>query len=826
MATRSRRDTDAMKRGFTLVLGLGGTGVRVASRLKAFAAGSGVDSSSLRILAIGQDQDWPLQDEPEALSLTRNECFRLSGEAARTIGRHAANWQPHLSWLRSPGLRQLDEISAGGAGEQRWLGRLGFFAADREIQDAIRTSLTFGGRHPRGIMLVCAAGGGTGSGLLADITYLLERVAKGVPRLLYLLLPSVTDRERTLANSYAVLRELFHLKYQTVGFQAKYLHIGDLDVPAHSCEAWSRIYLFRRSISERLRFDRTVDRMVFSLAAQLEVRLYGEALAEAQREVALGEVDREFEGRESRCFSTCGAFLKGELPGQIPVSRSGVQTEIPGEPNPADPAQQPLTNGLGPTAAQKKRLYEVQVGRAISAAVDRLVADVEERTLQLPEISREAKPEGLQKVAEEVGALARIVDTSEPRQAPILDALNSWPAAWQEVQRGGQEYLANFSAEEVEQGEPARIAEEARAERNSTEGILLTREPGYADLLARWKVLLAQGSEGRGSPHQQQIGIEDCCNALRALVRRPEFRADLERFLESRIDLGAKSQTAESNPKKSESKVQPEPAVVEKQSDDADLPNREIPGWKDVVDSVLHQCSAEGEAVFVARTPQESRRAFAIALLPESLAHEGGETLKYYLIRRVGETLHCDCRIIQVQEDRFWLYYEDLYHSPCNIVDLEEYRKAYDRERDREKLHIDVRFLAEPLFTELCKETKEDKTVLCGNPGCRGSVSDVPPGTTLCPVCKRPIRSRCGNSGCMETQLHLHPEGQAKSCPGCHELNHGAWWQCGSHGKIETLVSNDHAVCPECVARHEADPGKHPVSSIGVRPDLRQTMPW
>lgn len=859
-----------------LVIGLGGTGARVASRLKGFAARAGVDRSRLRILAIDQGQNWSFgKDGSEDLSLDRGECFHLPGEAARMIGRYAASWKLHLGWLQSRGLRQLDEILVEGAGGQRWLGRLGFFAADREIGDALR-SMVWAGQADR-ILLVCSASGGTGSGLLADMTYLLERVAPGVPRLLYLLLPPTGDGrvERGGANTYAVLREVFHLKYQGIPFQARYPHLGSLSVPAHSCEAWKRIYLFRSSAGERPPFHGTVDRIALSMTAQLEARLYAETLSATEREAVLGELDQPLNGLEGRCFSACGTFGEGlssrDQDLRVLVRAAGLQPvpSVPPvaralEPEPREPAL--------PAGSKAKLLYEILIGRAIGSAADRLIAEVEERTLQLPEVSREAKGQSLGRIASEARELSRVIGplpvrnvaektpglfarlrhAVSPRKSKLvpaaverieegrsLDALNTWPVARQELLRGVQEYLASFSEGELAQRELARLALEAREERIRRGVVLPDRRPAYEDLLTRWRDLLARARGGDGSEHEQQIEIEDCCNALRAIVHRPEFRLDLERYLESQIDLvtpmGLSAQSVlQSAPVQSEPGRTLELAAVQ-ESGGVDAPsqlsadNGPSAGWQSVIDMALEQCNSEEEPVFSKkRTPPGSRRIFAIAVLPDSMAQEGGEGLNGYLMEKVKELDPiCECRIVRAPEGRFWFHYEDLFHSPCDIANLEEYEKAYQEEQDREKLHIDVRFLTDPLFTDLCMEAKgSDAKQPCGNPGCQHSIRDLPPEETICPGCRRPIRSRCGNAGCSLVDLRLHPQRQSVNCPGCHQFNHGAWWKCELHGKIETLVSNDHAVCPECVKRHEADPEKYPVSSIGVRPDLRQTMPW
>jgi hypothetical protein len=188
------------------------------------------------------------------------------------------------------------------------------------------------------------------------------------------------------------------------------------------------------------------------------------------------------------------------------------------------------------------------------------------------------------------------------------------------------------------------------------------------------------------------------------------------------------------------------------------------------------------------------------------------------------QILNCRVQVEDYPGSRIWIYYEDLFNPPEHIRNLDEYFRTYDSQKYRELFHIDRRMLEYSVFGDVNSMTST-LVVTCGNDGCRENIAAVPRTQRICPKCHRLIRSRCGNEGCSENALHQHTQGRAKSCPGCGQFNHAAWWGCGQHGKTPVEIPIDKERCPRCIAEHLDDPVGFPSSRISVRPDLLESVP-
>lgn len=316
--------------------------------------------------------------------------------------------------------------------------------------------------------------------------------------------------------------------------------------------------------------------------------------------------------------------------------------------------------------------------------------------------------------------------------------------------------------------------------------------------------------------------IKERCSALQSLFESPQFEISLKKVLSdyARESLRDKL-TSEVN--SGIAGKEPAPPISEAEAGTGKtretFASKDECSWQDTFRAAVNRCK---QTVFQAAKPLAKSNAFAVLLIPKDWIQEDGEEPKRPFMKRiVDEVLQCRCQAVESSDDKIWIYYEDLFHSPCDLRHLFDYRRAYLTESKKEMLHIDGRLLGDPRFVEPCEEFDDsgcNGRVLCGNSGCGGNVADLPRTTRLCPHCHRPIRSRCGNPDCRANDLHLRSDEKAKTCPACNGFNHSAWWLCHLHGKIEILVAIDKPICPECIRRHQEDPVRYPESSLGRRP--------
>lgn len=222
--------------------------------------------------------------------------------------------------------------------------------------------------------------------------------------------------------------------------------------------------------------------------------------------------------------------------------------------------------------------------------------------------------------------------------------------------------------------------------------------------------------------------------------------------------------------------------------------------------------------------PEEKRTAFALVLLPPGIywPYESG-TLAGFVERQTVQTLSPRCTVLEHPSDRIWFYCEDLFHPPSSLTHIDRYYRRYLAADDKELHHVDRRLLRDPRFRDIAISGPTEP-LTCGNTGCRHDLSKVARGERSCPGCHRRIRSRCGDARCVFEGLDRHAGARERTCPACGGFNHAAWWRCPQHGKREVVMSVDETRCVECVERHQRDPIAFPLDSIGVRPDLRDSI--
>lgn len=234
-----------------LIISYGGTGADALFGVKkAFETTlSPVElDTRVRFLAIDTDSDTQKQTKkivkPDGFSelievdaLTNEQFFQLSGSAARLVYDTDSNV---ATWINPQLVEQIREnpelLSGHGASGTRQLGRLTLYPANNvnaltaKIKTAV-SELTNDNHSPLRVFILTGIAGGTGSGTVVDLTYLVRNVLENMPGDLdspelnvptrvkycgFVLLPPTgasTDPvyiNRGNRNGYAALKEINH----------------------------------------------------------------------------------------------------------------------------------------------------------------------------------------------------------------------------------------------------------------------------------------------------------------------------------------------------------------------------------------------------------------------------------------------------------------------------------------------------------------------------------------------------------------------------------------------------------------------------------------
>lgn len=802
-----------MTRNPTLVVGLGRTGSLVARELQTLLP-SAPGTRSPWFLLLGSP---PAEEGDVALAGLggpRNlEEVPLPMDLMRETMAGVREWSSYLPWLlRYDDASFLDEIRPLGAAGYRSFARLTTVRCDGLIDQSLRRAL----RQVReaspaehvDVLLIAGAGGGLGSALLADLTFLIQRHVRKSTRTACLVLPvpGVSGRARFDANAFATLCEVSCLKGMRFPYEIRFESLPSIDARSPGDEPWQRVYLFEAQEGEDVPYPGSARRVAETLALQLQPRVARHRRQVAQDFTAVRVSPGPWPARLEKTFSTCQA-LHFDLPREVP----GVYRE--------DPI----------TAALLDRAWE-----AFFAALDRDL-------LALREPLYEARKRDLGELhgslAQRENALLRAVAPEEAVEKPVTVLLEAKVEGRrsrrrQEVRvkapveegkpivlrpqelRGVPGMEAAFLSIHRDLKEPPPVLPVARLPESPDGG---QRQPAGQELLrdlkeqrsaadALWPgVAPAGGGAGKArrfaflSLRRNMVwNLDQRIATLQALLRAPDFRPAFDEAVRVLAHewLGYRKEV-----------VAPDPSFA--------------PWLAELERRILDTESS----VFTAAAPQAERRLFSVALLPEALPPGfDREVLRGRLSHAVQTAFQCTPKVLDVPDDRIVIYFEDLFHDAGDLARLPLYRAAYAKEPVKELFHTDYRFVP------LCKSFSEDddrSPLPCGNPGCGADLRLLRTTALRCPSCGGAIRSRCGNPGCRVRDLHLRPEAAARTCPGCRGLNRSAWWVCCRHGKVEVLVPMDKERCPECVLCHHEDPVQFPVERISLRPDLvRRRTCW
>jgi hypothetical protein len=251
----------------TLIIGLGGTGGDVVMRIRRrFYESYGslaefpivgylwldTDRSEKHILS-REIRDFVRLTDTERLMMTINDTTAITQNLKEPGFQHIDKW-----WY--PGLNSLGQMNEG-AGQIRAYSRLAFFHhyqairaaivdANKRIRDPLAQEVMMKSpvlkdqgllaqvefNQPTNVYLVSSIAGGTGSGMLMDVSFLVKDVFQegNVTVCSFLVFPdhfgSVTN-DRMKANSYALLKELNYYQFGVSHFNAEWTRGTTSKVP-------------------------------------------------------------------------------------------------------------------------------------------------------------------------------------------------------------------------------------------------------------------------------------------------------------------------------------------------------------------------------------------------------------------------------------------------------------------------------------------------------------------------------------------------------------------------------------------------------------------
>jgi hypothetical protein len=795
-----------MTRNPTLVIGLGRTGGLVARELQALLP-SGPDITSPWFLLFGS----PPAEEGD-LSRTRFDGPRnleeipLSMELLRETMSGVREWVQALPWLaRYDDSSYLDEIRPLGAAGYRSFARLATVRSDGLIDLALRRALgqvlAASPAEYVDVLLIAGAGGGLGSALLTDLTFLVQRHARKSTRTACLVLPppGESGRARFDANSFATLCEVSSLKALRFPYEIRFETLPPIDVRVLGDEAWQRVYLFEAADGEDMPYTGAARRVAETLALQLQPRIGRLRRQISQDFTAVRVAPRPLPRRLEKAFSACNGLtwdFPKEVPGVYrkdpvtePMLRRALTTFIAASDRYLlelrdDPVYETHKRDLAKVHAALWQWEETLVG-AIKPLERVRNVTVKETWRGKQQISVDAESAKLQQAPLEIleepfrkvhglEDAFRSIHNDLNNPPPVLPIPESPPAESSTKQRTGHALLDELYA------------------LRAASGSIWSKHAGSREAAADAKVRSGVFS---GLRRNMVFNLTERIAVLQAFLRTPDFAQAFFKAFRILVHqwLGYR------------------PEVV--------APDPSFETWLGELEEKIRNAES---SIFSASAEQAERRVFAIVLLPETMPPGFDRGVLRSRIEHAVETvLQCRPRFIDDSGDRIQIYFEDLFHDACDIRRLPLYRKAYAAEPVKELFHTDHRFVSGHLCESLC-EADDRSPIFCGNPGCSADLRLLPVSERICPACANPIRSRCGNSGCRVHDLHMRPEANARTCPGCGGLNHAAWWTCCQHGKIATLVPIDKERCPECVQRHHDDPVLYPAERISMRPDLRK----
>jgi hypothetical protein len=767
----------------TLAIGLGGTGVRVLRHARQLAASvADLDGKLVAYLGIDTepgradlvDELAPLDDHL-LLTLDAIEVRRLALRLAEQ-GERRGVWPEIEDWL-TPGLRLIDDLAPMGDALLRPLGRLVFWRYRDLVRGHIARALQAQQleRGPgrlegaRRVMVVASAGGGTGSGLLGDVVDMLRGYEDILELVVVLVIPPASSgasrddagqvdartpkRRRARANAYACLKEHYHLKTGHVRWQ------GAAD-----------------RYTKRARSTRWCERLYLSADAT------GQSAA---RLIAFQQV------RAGQCFQGAVADRKtnavalacgGAMPERVFSAAEALWVDL----SPYDGLRDELTpearTPAPPGAGDPGAVSAVVQGQPAFAELDVVRQGLRDRLAELASTDGRAA-DGL--------LFAALLDDvllapPEPGKARWESLVSATLSKVDELARhpGARVWLDQHGSADTEAALAPLI-----------DGWRSTSEFYAAESRRSWPLRALTGLlRGERERHRRRMGLAFLRNAL------DTSSGSAGAFVDRVLACLLRARPAPAAPEASAPQAPPAPSL------DRDALRAAL---SDAIEQALENCRPR---VFELHGPDAERQVTCIALLPSRWSEA-----RRLLDDRVPELLGCQVEIHEHSGQLLWLYFEDPFRAPRDVIGLEQWLADFKAEGCPDILHVDRRFLAAPAFTEI--GAPDSREARCGNEGCE---ERLPPDVRRghCPTCQRWIRSRCGNSDCALDELHKHEGRLARTCPRCGGINQAAWWPCPRHGKVEHLVPIDKPRCPACVERHLDDPARYPEECIGRRPDL------
>jgi hypothetical protein len=251
----------------TLIIGVGGTGLEVITRIRRLVVESYDGLEKLPILSflhIDTEEDYKVKNVNMAgPELEPDEKFwaRVTTENAKSIVNDKSKSWYH-EWL-PPELSVEQLASEKGAGQIRTCGRFSFFHNRETIASkclearrriAHLDQVTLNGNiitvEPKlNIFIVCSISGGTGSGMLIDLGYSLREWFKGENDLkLTAIVPSpdaftgIAEAQNVQKNGYAALMELSYYADANTEFNVKYSS-GETDRIKNSLAPYDFTYI-------------------------------------------------------------------------------------------------------------------------------------------------------------------------------------------------------------------------------------------------------------------------------------------------------------------------------------------------------------------------------------------------------------------------------------------------------------------------------------------------------------------------------------------------------------------------------------------------------
>lgn len=216
----------------TLIIGVGGCGARVCHRLAERVAAN-PDTSGPSIFILDTD--------PATASAGGPPVLTLGATAAVLDAAYRGPERFHAQWVDPEVLRGRGTTDEGTEGS-RMLGRFLLLLPDNleTVQETLRKALDAMGAAAR-VYVVAGAAGGTGSGMTADLGYLIQQQAalsgKEVDLRAILFIPPPDDPGAP--NAVAALKELHYYADPNTRYHA---HLGELELESRQAP-YARVHL-------------------------------------------------------------------------------------------------------------------------------------------------------------------------------------------------------------------------------------------------------------------------------------------------------------------------------------------------------------------------------------------------------------------------------------------------------------------------------------------------------------------------------------------------------------------------------------------------------